>query len=69
MQNEESRLRTDTPERQDVDELVADGMEDEANVDPDGDGMTEEDAVREIASRDRDPSALGAASESDERVS
>ena len=68
MQNEESRLRSDTPERQDVDELVADGMDDEANVDQDGAGTTEADAIREIETDEQDPPAMASVSDLDERT-
>jgi hypothetical protein len=43
---ERSRLDDSTPERHDMDEYVADGMEDEANVTPDLDAPAEEVAVR-----------------------
>jgi hypothetical protein len=43
---DESLLDHATPERQDMDDLVADGMDDEANVTPEEDGVAEEEAVR-----------------------
>ena len=46
---DESLLDNATPERQDMDELVADGLEDEANVTPEEDRAAEEAAVRRIS--------------------
>jgi|GEM_PF-3712427 len=43
---EASRLDHATPERHDIDELVPDGLEDEANVTPDGERAAEDVAVR-----------------------
>jgi hypothetical protein len=43
---ERSRLDHSTPERHDMDEFVADGLDDEANVTPDLDAPAEEVAVR-----------------------
>jgi hypothetical protein len=43
---DESLLDRGTPERQDMDELVPDGMEDESNVTPDPEAAAEESAVR-----------------------
>ena len=48
MQNEESRLRGDTPERQDFDDLVPDGMVDDANVDMEGNRAAEYAALKRV---------------------
>lgn len=48
MQNEESRLRGDTPERQDFDDLVPDGMVDDANVDRSGNRAAEYAAMKPV---------------------
>lgn len=50
---ERSRLDRGTPERHDMDEFVADGLEDEANVTPEEDPAAEDVAVR--ISRDLAP--------------
>lgn len=46
--NVESKLRADHNERHELDEFVADGMEDEANVTPDEEVSAEE-VLRRIA--------------------
>jgi hypothetical protein len=43
---DESLLDRGTQERQDIDELVPDGLDDEANVTPDPDLAAEESALR-----------------------
>lgn len=68
MQGETSRLRHDTPERQDFDDIVPDGLVDEANVDPDGDRAAEEEAMRQV-NEDPEFSELDEVAEVDERVS
>lgn len=69
MQSESSRLRHDTPERQDFDDIVPDGMVDEANVDPDGDRPAEEEAVRQVTEETAEFGELEEVAEVDERVS
>lgn len=50
---ERSRLDDSTPNRHDMDEFVADGLEDDANVTPDLDPAAEDAAVR--IARDSSP--------------
>ena len=52
MQEERSRLRDDTPERQDFDDLVPDGMVDEANVDTSGNTAAEYAALKRVPGGD-----------------
>lgn len=47
--SDRSRLDESTPERQDMDELVADGLEDDSNVSPEPEPSAEEEAVHVTA--------------------